>query len=51
MTAIQRVRNGNRINWKVGQLIAFVHGPGRKNIFRFRITSLKDGKPNTHRLV
>lgn len=45
MTALQRVKSGNRRNWRVGQLIAFVHGPGRKNIYRFRVVELtEDGK-------
>lgn len=45
LTPRQRVLSGKRNNWKVGQLIAFVHGPGRENIYRFRIVELKDGKP------
>lgn len=51
LTARQRVLSGNRKNWKVGQLVAFVHGPGRANIYRFRVTALKDGKPSTSTLV
>jgi hypothetical protein len=45
MTARERVLSGNRLNWRVGNLIAFAHGPDRKNIFRFRVAELKDGKP------
>lgn len=50
MTALQRVKTGNRRNWRIGQLIAFVHGPGRANIYRFRVTEIKDGKPNRSKL-
>jgi hypothetical protein len=52
LTPRERVLTGRRRGWKVGQLIAFVHGPGRTNIFRSRVTSLgTDGRPSTFRLV
>jgi|KBSSwiStaDraftv2_1062776.scaffolds.fasta_scaffold383256_5 hypothetical protein len=51
MSARQRVLSGNRLNWRVGQLVAFVHGPGRRNIYRFRIEELRDGLPFKSRLV
>lgn len=40
MTARQRVLSGNRRNWRVGNLIAFQHGPDRRNVYRFRVTEL-----------
>lgn len=51
MTARQRVLTGQRNNWRIGQLIAFVHGPGRKNIYRWRVSKLKNGKPKQSKLV
>jgi len=52
LSAVQRVRAACRQNWKVGQLIAFSHGPDRKNIYRFRVVSLgDDGTPMHSKLV
>ncbi len=51
-TSRQRVLSGERINWRIGQLIAFVHGPGRENIYRFRVASIgANGLPSQSRLV
>lgn len=51
MSARQRVLSGRRMNWRIGQLIAFVHGPGRKNIYRFRAVEIREGRPYRSRLV
>lgn len=52
LTAVQRVRQGRRTNWRIGQLIAFAHGPDRANIFRWRVRELgPDGLPAQSELV
>ena len=51
MTARQRVLCGQRLNWRIGNLIAFAHGPNRRNIYRLRVDELRDGKPYRAHLV
>jgi hypothetical protein len=47
----QRTLTGARQNWRVGQLLAFSHGPSRQNIYRFRVDQLQDGRPVRMHLV